>query len=147
MKLFRTVICVLTFVLFAISVKSQTLTEKQKEREKNKVDIYSSEEKDNLQRWFYEQTNMLGLSESVRDNYEGIISDNVFDMRRLNDKDSGNSQEEIISKFNKLVNKTNASVKPLLTDDQYTKHLNNFGRLADGAINKQKKIWIEHGWG
>ena len=147
MKLSQTVICSLAFILFATYVNSQALTEKQKEREKNKVDIYSSEEKDNLQRWFYDQTNMLGLSESVRDNYQRIISDNVYDMRRLNDKDSGNSQEEIVDKFGKLVDKTNTSVKPLLTDDQYAKHLENFGRLADSAIKKQKKIWNEYGWG
>ena len=120
------------------SVNGQTLTEKQKEREKNKVELYTPEEKDNLQMWFHEETKKLGLSEEVMEQYSTLVTDNVFDMRRLNDKDSENTPEEITEKFNKLVDKTNASVKSILTEEQYEMHKKNFGKLTDAAIKKQE---------
>jgi len=138
MKILNSVVVVFSFLICS-SVYSQTLTEKQKEKEKNKVEIYSPEEKDNLQMWFYEKTNELGLSDSVREEYSSIISDNIFDMRRLNDDDSGNTPEELSEKFNKLVDKTNASVKPLLTEEQYEMHNKNFGKLTKAALKKQEK--------
>jgi len=131
------IIVIVCSLFVCSSVNSQTLTEKQKEREKNKVEIYSSKEKDNLQMWFYEETNKMGLSEDVRDEYSSLVTDNVFDMRRLNDKDSENTPEEITVKFKKLVEKTNASVKPLLTDEQYEMHKKNFGKLTEAALKKQ----------
>ena len=137
MRVLNSVVIVIS-LLVCSSVTSQTLSEKQKEREKNKVDIYSPEEKDNIQMWFYEETKKMGLTEDVRDEYSSRFSDNVFDMRRLNDKDSENSQEEITEKFKKLVEKTNASVKPLLTEEQYEMHVKNFGKLTEAAIKKHE---------
>ena len=126
MKLFYTLI--LLFLCFSIS--SQTLTEKQKEREKNKVEIYTPDEKDNIQRWFYEATNKLELSETVRSEYNRILSDIVFDIRRLNDKDKDYSKTEIDTKFDALVKKANKEVKDILTKEQYSMHLENFGKLV-----------------
>jgi len=131
------IIVIVCSLFVCSSVNSQTLTEKQKEREKNKVELYTPEEKDNLQMWFYEETNKLGLSEDVRNEYSRIITDNIFDMRRLNDKDSENTPEEVTEKFNRLVEKTNASVKPLLTDEQFEMHKKNYGKLTEAALKKQ----------
>ncbi len=136
MKLFYTLL--LLFLCFSIS--SQTMTEKQKEREKNKVEIYTPDEKDNIQRWFYEATNMLELSETVRSEYSRILTDILFDIRRLNDKDKDYSKTEIDTKFDALVKKANKEVKDIITKEQYSMHLENFGKLVRGVkvkINKE----------
>jgi len=135
MKLFYTLL--MFFICFSIS--SQTMTEKQKEREINKVEIYSSDEKDNTQLWFYNKTNEMNLTKPVRNQYNQIITGTVFEMRRLNDKDKGYTQDEINSKFDELVEKTNVSVKPILSDEQYEMHLHNFGKLTHNAKAKQNK--------
>jgi len=139
MKLTYTLAFTLIGLFTCITVSGQTLTEKQKEREKNKVEIYTSDEKDNIQMWFYNKTNEMNLSKPVRDQYNQIITDNIFDMRRLNDKDKDYTQDEINIKFDKLVEKTNASVKPILTNEQYEMHLENFGKLMHEAKTKQNK--------
>lgn len=125
------------FICFSIS--SQNLTEKQKEHEKNKVEIYSTDEKDNIQRWFYEETNKLKLSETNRAEYNRILSDNIFDIRRLNDKDKDYSQTERDTKFDSLVKKTNSQVKTILTEEQYAMHLEHFEKLVRDAKMKQVK--------
>jgi len=129
----------LLMFLVCFSISSQNLTEKQKEHEKNKVDIYSADEKDNIQRWFYEETNKLGLSEAKRAEYNRILSDNIFDIRRLNDKDKDYSQTERDTKFDILVKKTNKEVKSILTEEQYIMHLKHFEKLVKDAKLKQLK--------
>ena len=117
-------------------ISAQSLTEKQKEKEKNKVEIYSSDERDNIQMWFHEETKKMGLSENVQNEYDAIISDAVFDMRRLNDKDKGYSNEKIESKLALIVEKTNKKVKPLLTEEQFLNHKKNFEEIVNNAKRK-----------
>jgi len=122
--------------IFANSISAQSLSTKQKEREKNKVEIYSSEERDSIQMRFHEETKKLGLKKDVQDKYDAIISDAVFDMRRLNDKDKDYSDEKILKKLNLIVEKTNKKVEPLLTETQFQSHKENFKKIVNDAIEK-----------
>jgi len=122
--------------IFANSISAQSLSTKQKEREKNKVEIYSSEERDSIQMRFHEETKKLGLKKDVQDKYDAIISDAVFDMRRLNDKDKDYSDEKILKKLNLIVEKTNKKVEHLLTETQFHSHKENFKKIVNDAIEK-----------
>lgn len=125
------------FMCIGVSVSAQELSNKQKLREKNKVENFSPKEKDSMQMWFHNETKKLGLSPDTLEKYNGILTDNVFKIRRLNDKDQKNTSAEVAKKFDALVEKTNAQVKPLLTEEQYKMHLKNFGALADAARKKR----------
>lgn len=116
-----------------------TFDTKQKKRMENKVEMFSSVEKDSIQLWFYNQTHKLGLSPKVRDEYSQILTDNVFDMRRVNDKDKMYTRKEQLEQLELISNKINTSVKPLLNDNQYKKHLANYEEVYDLIIKKFNK--------
>lgn len=127
------------FLFSFLNSGAQQLTRKQQERENNKVEIYTSEEKDNLQMWFHEQVKDMNLSNEVDAQYFGILVNYTSSMMRLNDKDKDYTEEEIKTRFDRLVEKLNNDVKPILTEEQYKMHLENFGRIVRSAQAKLKK--------
>ncbi|WP_053977847.1 hypothetical protein [Mangrovimonas xylaniphaga] len=116
-----------------------TLTPKEKERMANKVEVFTPDERDNIQMWFYEQTNKLGLSESTRNTYASILSDHIYELGRLTDKDKNYDQAEILSKIEEDKTKVNAKIKPLLTESQYQQHLEHYNRVLDVYIKRIKE--------
>ena len=129
---------VLTFLTVSISSFSQELTEKQKERKNNKVEIFTSEERDNLQRFYYDEVNKMGLSDKEREEYYEVLLYHVFEMARLNDKDKDFTEEEITVKFNALTDKMNAKMKAMLKPEQYVMHLETFNKILYSVDRKNK---------
>lgn len=130
---------VLSFLLISISGFSQQLTEKQKEREQNKVHIFTSEEKDNLQRFYAEEVDKMNLSEEKKEEYYNILLSHTYDMSRLDDKDKDLTETEITKKFNMLHDKMNAKMKALLTPEQYLIHLETFNKILY-SVNRKKEL-------
>lgn len=131
----------LTFSLILVTTVgfSQQLSEKQKEKEQNKVKIFTSEENDNLQRFYYEEVDKMKLSKEEREKYYDILLYHTYDMSRLDDKDKDYTEREITEKFNKLIDKMNAKMKALLTPAQYIMHLETFGKIIY-SVNRKKEV-------
>ncbi len=138
MRILGIVIC---FLCISFYGQAQEQSEKT-EREKNKVDIFNSEERDNLQAWFYEQTKAMGLSQAKMDEYYSIILYYVVKMKRLDDKDVGYSDDEIQLKFKDLLDKQNKEVRKLLNDDQYKSYIESFKTIIKSIDNK--KAMLKH---
>lgn len=133
------VVLISGFLLSTLSGFSQQITKKQKEREQNKVEIYTSEEKDNLQRLFNDEVKKMKLTEAEESNYYETLVFYTYDISRLDDKDKDFTEEERREKFNTIINKMNAKMKALLTPKQYLMHLENFGKILY-SVN-QKRNW------
>jgi hypothetical protein len=123
-------------VLYTSASFSQVNKQKQIQREKDKVTIFTPEERSNLQLWFYDQTQLMGLTEETNIEYERIFYTYIYQMSRLNDKDKDYSDEEINDLFEQLVDKMNVEMKQLLTREQYIQHLENFGEIVRRAYRK-----------
>lgn len=120
---------------------AQVNKQQQIQREKDKVSVFSAEERANLQLWFYEQTQKMGLSEEVNAEYERIFYDHIYEMGRLNDKDRVLNDNQIKGGFDDIVHKMNTQMKALLTEEQYVQHLENFGVIVRSAYRKMN--WNE----
>ncbi|WP_053991095.1 hypothetical protein [Mangrovimonas sp. TPBH4] len=123
-------------VIFALGgmlsmTAQETLTPKEKERMANKVEVFTPDEKDNIQMWFYEQTNKMGLDEKTRNTYAAILSDHIYDVGRLNDKDKDYTYDEILERIDSLSKATHTKVQPLLTERQYQQHLANYNVVIE----------------
>ncbi|MDO5979544.1 hypothetical protein [Flavivirga spongiicola] len=131
----------LTFSLILITTVgfSQQMSQKQKEKEQNKVKIFTSEENDNLQRFYNEEVNKMKLSKEEREKYYDILLYHTYDMSRLDDKDKNYTETEITEKFNTIIDKMNAKMKALLTPDQYIMHLEIFGKIIY-SVNRKKDL-------
>ena len=132
-KLFFIALFILTF--FNVNAQSQ----KQIDLEKNKVQIFSDEERANLQLHFYDKTQEMNLSETVEEDYYRLLLHYVYDMQRLNDKDKDFTSDEMKVELEKLVTKMNTKIQPVLTEAHYQTHLNNFNDVL-------KSIYRRNGW-
>lgn len=136
----RSIYVTVVIVLISIPLSSQT-NRQQLDREKEKVMIFTPEERANLQLWFYEQTQKMGLSEEINAEYERIFYDHIYEMSRLNDKDNALNDNQIRGGFDDIVKKMNVQMKELLTEEQYVQHLENFGEIVRSAYRKMN--WNE----
>jgi hypothetical protein len=100
------------------------------------VTIFTPEERANLQLWFYEQTQLMGLTEKTDIEYERIFYTYIYQMSRLNDKDKDYCDEEMNDLFEQLVDKMNVEMKQLLTKEQYIQHLENFGEITRSVYRR-----------
>jgi len=132
----RPILMTLILLTTLSHISAQVDKLKQLQREKDKVDIFTPEERANLQLWFFEQTQKMGLSEKANDEYNRIFYSYIYDMSRLDDKDRGLTDEEIRTQFELLIDKMNAEMKNLLSTEQYIQHLENFGEIVRRSYEK-----------
>lgn len=123
--------------IHSIAQKSQ----KQIELEENKVYIFTDEERANIQYQFYEKTQKMGMSDELEAEYSRILIYHFYDMTRLDDKDQGNTEQEVKIKLKGLVNKMNSEIKPILSDKQYNMHLSNFNAVLKAAYRRNNWDW------
>lgn len=137
MKLNKTIFLFMGFSLISLlNINAQELTQKQLEYEKNKVQIFTVNERDNLLNWFGDRAKLMNLTETKEDEYTNILIFYFVKMGRLDDKDKENSKEEIIQKLDVLIKKQNAEIKDILTVDQYKMHLENYGEFMQSIKNR-----------
>lgn len=124
------------FLISLLSVNAQNPTLKEQKREENKIQIFTSEERDNLQIWFYEKVNEMGLTETKREEYYSVILYYSVKMNRLDDKDIGYTKVEVEQKLEELLKKQDVEIKKLLSKDKYEMHIENYGELMRSVRNR-----------
>jgi predicted RNA-binding protein Jag len=130
----------LTILFLSLYVNSYgQKSQKQIDLEKNKVQIFSDEERANLQLHFYDKTQEMNLSEAVEEEYYRLLLHYVYDIQRLNDKDKDFTNDEVKVELEKLVTKMNTKIQPVLSEAHYQTHLNNFNDIL-------KSIYRRNGW-
>jgi hypothetical protein len=130
-----TITGILLFIV--VSTFAQTQEEKQQAGEKNKVQIFTSGEKDNLQFFFKEQVDKMKLSEDLKDDYYGIILYYSNKMGRIGNKDKGYTEAEKKTKLDAMVIQLNDELKEILTKEQYQIHKESFGKIVTSVYNRK----------
>lgn len=132
-------IFIITFLFSSIIMNAQKLTLKQQEYEKNKVQIFTSDERDNLQRWFIEEVDQMCLTEAKNEEYFSILLYYNVKMTRLDDKDMEYTKEEINEKFDKLLAKQDVEIKKILSEEKYKMHIEVYDELLRSIRNRMDK--------
>ncbi|OIQ28515.1 MAG: hypothetical protein BM564_08925 [Bacteroidetes bacterium MedPE-SWsnd-G2] len=114
-------------------VSAQTLTPVQQKIEENKVEVFTSAERDNMQMWFANEVEKMKLTNEVEEQYLDIIIHHVVKVKRINDKDSDLAVDEQKRAFTKQIKEVNSECKEILTEEQYAMHLKNWGKLTEAA--------------
>ncbi|WP_299114372.1 hypothetical protein [uncultured Winogradskyella sp.] len=134
-----------TIKLFFVSIFALTFSsvigqsQKELEREKNKVEVLTVEERANLQLLFYNKTKTMNLSEEVEEEYYRYLLHYVYDMQRLNDKDKDYTDDEMKKELKKLITKMNSKIEPVLNKEQFKMHLKNWNDIM-------KVVYFKNGW-
>ena len=128
---------VLGLLLFSSYLSmGQTNDEKQQQRQNNKVEIFTSSEKDNLQSFVAEQVEKMNLTEDLQDDYYMIIGYHSNKMARLNDKDSDLTEQQIISKFKIILGIMDKDVQEILSKEQFDIHKESFDKIVTSVYNR-----------
>jgi len=121
----------LTIILNCFSVQSQEYDKKTRV-----VKIFTPEEKDNLQVWFHDELKKMNFTEEEQDEYLSVTNYYIVKIARLDDKDQDLTIEEFKKELNKLINKQNAELLEILTNDQYELHTELYGRFFKAAYKR-----------
>lgn len=112
------------------------LTAQELSKEERKVEIFSSEEKDNLQLWFQDEARRMDLNEEEMSQYSSIIVYYVAKIARLDDKDKGYSPERFKKELNSLLSKQDKELEDLLTPEQFEIHKEIYGEFLRSAYRR-----------
>ncbi|MEM9679801.1 MAG: hypothetical protein AAF901_05715 [Bacteroidota bacterium] len=129
-------------ILCVLSSTYAQKSQKQIDREKNKVDtLYTVEERANIGLWMHDQVKTMNLSEEKEDEYYRIMLSDVYDLQRLDDKDKDYTPEERQEKFEAIVDRMNSKIKAILTPEQYQKHIDAFNQILRSVYKKANWVW------
>jgi hypothetical protein len=119
----------LVFVLPNIYAQEYTKAER-------KVQIFTPEEKDNLQMWFHREIHKMDFTEEELDQYYAVIFYYVAKISRLDDLDKGYTKKEFKVELNKLLAKQDVDLKEMLTEERYNLHLKIYARFLEAAYKR-----------
>ena len=126
----KIVLCITGLLLFT-NMQAQELS-----KEERKVEIFSSEEKDNLQLWFRDEVKSMNLNEEEMSQYSSIIVYYVAKIARLDDKDKDYSEERFKKELNNLLAKQDKELEDLLTPEQFDMHKEIYGEFLRSAYRR-----------
>jgi len=113
-----------------------TASAQQGSKEDMKVKIFTAEERDNLQLWYHEEIQRMGLSEEIASEYNGILMYYVAKISRLDDKDQDLPQAEFKKRLNEYLKKQDADLREILTDEQFAIHKEIYGEFLRSAYRR-----------
>lgn len=122
------------FVIFSMiyfNLAAQELS-----KEERKVEIFSSEEKDNLQLWFQDEVKRMNLNEEEMSQYSSIIVYYVAKIARLDDKDKDYSEGQFKKELNRLLARQDKELEELLTPEQFAIHNEIYGEFLRSAYRR-----------
>lgn len=117
--------------LFVLNLNAQDLS-----KEERKVQIFSSEEKDNLQLWFHDEVKRMDLNEEEMSQYSSIIVYYIAKISRLDDMDKEYSEERFKKELNSLLAKQDKELEDLLTPEQFEIHKEIYGEFLRSAYRR-----------
>jgi hypothetical protein len=119
----------LVFVLPSLSAQEYTKAER-------KVQIFTPEEKDNLQMWFHREIYKMDFTEEELDQYYAVIFYYIAKISRLDDLDKGYTKEEFKVELNKLLAKQDVDLREMLTEERYKIHVKIYGVFLTAAYER-----------
>ena len=107
---------------------------------KKEVDkIYSIEENDYLEKWFFNNVKEMKLTETEQAEYYMVLLNHTSNMNRLEKNDKEFTNKDLKQKLVVMVNEMNLQMKDLLTPYQYEIHKKSFDKIL-------WNIYIRNGW-
>jgi hypothetical protein len=101
-----------------------------------KVQIFTPDEKDNLQMWFHKEIYKMDFTEEELDEYYAVIFYYVAKISRLDDLDKGYTEEEFKVELNKFLVKQDVDLKEMLTEERYNLHTTIYATFLEAAYER-----------
>jgi hypothetical protein len=101
-----------------------------------RVQIFTPDEKDNLQMWFHNEIYKMEFTEEELDEYYAVIFYYVAKISRLDDLDKGYTKEEFKVELDKFLVKQEVELKEMLTEERYNLHTTIYAKFLNPAYKR-----------
>ena len=122
--------------LLLLFIAISPLQAQEMSKEERKVEIFTHEEKANLQNWFQEEVQRMELSQEQEADYSSVIVYYVAKIARLDDKDQDYSKEVFKAKLNEYLAKQDADLKEILLPEQFAIHKEIYAEFLRSAYKR-----------
>ncbi len=128
----------LTYFLLILSLvfALPNLNAQEYTKAERKVQIFTPDEKDNLQMWFHREIYKMEFTEEELDEYYAVIFYYVSKISRLDDLDKGYTEEEFKVELNKYLKKQETDLKEMLTEKRYNIHTEIYNVFLKSAYKR-----------
>lgn len=126
----------LTVMFVGVSTTTFAQSKLKNTKKSTKIDVFTPEEKDNIQVWFLERTDELKLNSKQNEEYTKVLLSNLNALFHLTDTDKNYSISEIKDKMDNIFIKINKESKPIMSLKQYETHLLTLERLEGFYKNR-----------
>ena len=109
---------------------------KQKKYHENKVEIFTVEERNNIQNWIQKEFAQMNLSEEKEEQYSTILLSYMGKIQRLDDKDMGNSKEDIVQKMDEMIVNQDKELEKILSPEEFAMHVKIYDKLLLSVKNR-----------
>ena len=127
----KAVIAVLMLLLSAWGTHAQQTPE-----DDPKVQIFTYEEKANLQNWFVEEIKRMELTQEQESQYNSVLFYYIARISRLDDRDMGLTRAEFRARLNEYLAKQEADMKDILSPEQFAIHQEIYGEFLRSAYRR-----------
>lgn len=126
----RLSLILLLMIFYAPVIAQETPEEEQMvDKKENRVPLFTQEERDNLQLWYYNRFQEMKLTEEQEARYQSTITYYTVKMVRLEDKDLELTAKEKKARFKSYLSKQDWEVRNILTPEQYSIHEEIYGEF------------------
>jgi hypothetical protein len=125
------------FLFLTLSFFNFALNAQEDIESKQANPVFTAEERDSLQLWFYDRATAMGLQGEKRDSFYNIILYNSSRIRKLVKREEDMNQDELVSKFEALMDEQNNEIRPLLNEKQYEYYLETYSKMLDSVYRRR----------
>jgi len=125
-------LCVL-MVLLAFNAVAQKGSEK---KDNDRVEIFTPQEKDNLQMWFHDEIKKMDLTYHQQEEYIHVLVYYMYKIGRLDDTDNWESKEYFQKRLNEYLEKQDAEIQEILSEEQFEIHKEIYGTFLKSASKR-----------
>ena len=104
--------------------------------EERKVEIFTYEEKANLQNWFHEEVKRMEFNEEEDAQYRSVLVYYLAKISRLDDKDQDFTKAQFEKELNKLLKKQDRDLLEILSPEQFAIHQEIYGEFLRSAYKR-----------
>jgi hypothetical protein len=120
-------------VLLAFNAVAQKGSEK---KDNDRVEIFTPQEKDNLQMWFHDEIKKMDLTYHQQEEYIHVLVYYMYKIGRLDDTDNWESKEYFQKRLNEYLEKQDAEIQEILSEEQFEIHKEIYGTFLKSASKR-----------
>jgi membrane-associated HD superfamily phosphohydrolase len=132
----------MTMIITNISIAQSD--QRIKERQERIVDtLFSDEEKNSVQVYFYNNAKKMKFDEDTEDLYSSILHTYTYKISRLDDKDNEMTVEERKDELSKITTTMNKRLSEVLSKENFEIYKSNFDYIVRMLYQKNDWEWRE----